>query len=232
MSKKNYFLFPVLSLLFSCASSSLIPYIPDETILRYPELDQRVSTVIGSPLVTYKIEKEYDLLVLNERSDYRICLYRGYIPRGVAVADGYLQNGSLRYNAPLGTYGGLTGRDSNDPPNYRALITAKSDSVFVFSDGCGENIELTTSVLRTRDSLSEDPEFVQELIYSGRIGDNIKLLYREYGGNVLRQAFTQELQYDISLSNILRFREVELEVIEATNQELVFRLFSHFNSIR
>src|ERR1700674_5426084 len=37
----------------------------------------------------------------------------------------------------------------------------------------------------------------QELIYGGVAGNTIKVTYREYGNNMARPAFSQELQYDL-----------------------------------
>ncbi|CAN0578165.1 unnamed protein product, partial [Laminaria digitata] len=75
------------------------------------------------------------------------------------------------------------------------------------------------------------PDFVQELIYSGRVGDTIKFLYREFGSGYIRAAYSQEAQYDLSISNIIKFKDAEIEVIEATNSKLVYRVITHFTDL-
>ena len=69
-------------------------------------------------------------------------------------------------------------------------------------------------------------EFNQELIYSGLQGNTIFLLYREYRGRLIRDAFTQHLTYDLTKSKILTFRAALIEVEEATNAYIKYRLMS------
>ena len=68
-----------------------------------------------------------------------------------------------------------------------------------------------------------------ELIYNGRIGDAIKFIYREFNDGLARPSFTQEIQYDLSRSSIIGFKEARLEVIKATNTEIEYRVKRHFN---
>lgn len=59
-----------------------------------------------------------------------------------------------------------------------------------------------------------------EIIYSGATKDTINLLYREYTADDLaRGAFSQNLTYDRA-SPIIRFRNLQIRVVEANNQML------------
>lgn len=61
-----------------------------------------------------------------------------------------------------------------------------------------------------------------ELVYSGRTGDSIRIAYREYSPQDLaRTAFFQELTYSVS-EPVIRFRDLEIEVSEATNSSIKF----------
>lgn len=62
----------------------------------------------------------------------------------------------------------------------------------------------------------------KELLYGGRAGDTIRVAYRELKGSLFSQAFQQELVYDLSVSKVIRFRGMEIEVIEATNSHIRF----------
>jgi hypothetical protein len=73
----------------------------------------------------------------------------------------------------------------------------------------------------------EATAFRGELIYSGREGDVIRIVYREYTGDFIRPAFAQELRYDLGESRIIRFRSLEIEILEADNSEITFRVLSH-----
>ncbi|HAL85858.1 MAG TPA: hypothetical protein DCM31_02640 [Deferribacteraceae bacterium] len=72
------------------------------------------------------------------------------------------------------------------------------------------------------------PGFEQELIYNGRSGNILKFLYREYQYNRVRDAFSQEIQYDLKDGNLIGFKGVRLEVIEASNTRITYRVISSF----
>ena len=74
----------------------------------------------------------------------------------------------------------------------------------------------------------EKPNFRQELIYNGRSGDTIKILYREYTGDLLRAPFSQEVQYDLREGNTVGFKGARLEIIDATNVKIKYRVLNSF----
>lgn len=67
-----------------------------------------------------------------------------------------------------------------------------------------------------------------ELVYSGNANGIINLLYREFSntryGQMARPAFDQNLTYDLNKSKVIRFRELEIEVIDAMNDIITFRV--------
>lgn len=62
----------------------------------------------------------------------------------------------------------------------------------------------------------------EELIYSGRTGPTLKVTYREFRGDLAAPAFFQELSYDLGESTTIRFRDFEIDVAEANNQQIRF----------
>lgn len=83
-------------------------------------------------------------------------------------------------------------------------------------------------IKRVEKSVEGRPNFVQELIYNGRSGDTIRLLYREFAEDMIRPAFAQDLQYDLRESKVVGFRDLRLEVLDANNTEIRFRLDKGF----
>ena len=73
-----------------------------------------------------------------------------------------------------------------------------------------------------------DTNFKQEFIYNGRIGNELKFIYREYKSNFARPAFTQELVYDLNISEDIGFRNLKPKIIEATNLEIKYQVISNF----
>ena len=76
------------------------------------------------------------------------------------------------------------------------------------------------------DKLSDT--YVQEFIYNGRLGNQVKFIYREFSGDYIRPAFTQEVQYDLSLSSEIGFRELRLHIEEASNTSITYRVITTF----
>jgi hypothetical protein len=72
--------------------------------------------------------------------------------------------------------------------------------------------------------VEQEGAFRAELIYSGLDGRTLHAVYREYAGDFLRPAFTQNLQYSLDESSILAFRTVQVEVVNATNTALTYRI--------
>lgn len=64
----------------------------------------------------------------------------------------------------------------------------------------------------------------QELVYSGKNGNEIKITYREYTEDGLaKPAFYQDLTYDLRES-IIRFKKFKLELLKASNEQIEFRV--------
>ena len=70
--------------------------------------------------------------------------------------------------------------------------------------------------------------FKQELIYNGRVGNGLKFIYREFTENLVRPSFTQSVQYDLSKSNVIGFKTLEIEIIDATNTDISYKVINHF----
>lgn len=71
--------------------------------------------------------------------------------------------------------------------------------------------------------------FQQTLIYSGRVGDKINIGYREFSSNIARPAFNNDVEYDLSDSRMIGYKGAEIEVLEATNQNIRYRVIRNFN---
>jgi hypothetical protein len=69
--------------------------------------------------------------------------------------------------------------------------------------------------------------FSAEIIYSGLIGRTLKAVYREYSHDIARPAFYQELQYNLEESKVIAFKTISIEVINATNTSLEYRISSY-----
>lgn len=80
-------------------------------------------------------------------------------------------------------------------------------------------IPFKKSLHQKRDDLS----FKKELVYTGISQKVVSILYREFNEDMARPAFSQDLKYDLSESNIVGYRGARFEIINATNQGLTYK---------
>ncbi|MDB6126030.1 MAG: hypothetical protein JWQ71_5023 [Pedosphaera sp.] len=74
----------------------------------------------------------------------------------------------------------------------------------------------------------DKPGFTQELIYNGKSGNSVKFLYRELSDSMLRAPFSQDVQYDLKESKIIGFKGLRIEILEATNTQLKYKVITSF----
>jgi hypothetical protein len=74
--------------------------------------------------------------------------------------------------------------------------------------------------------------FKQEFIFNGKVGNNLKFVYREYINDMAKPAFNQDLQYDLNESNVVGFKGLRLEIIKATNTNIEYKILSSFSKIK
>lgn len=70
--------------------------------------------------------------------------------------------------------------------------------------------------------------FRQELLYNGRIGNRVGFLYREFENATARPAFSQEITYDLADGKEVGFKGARLEIIEANNRYIRYRVVKSF----
>ncbi len=69
----------------------------------------------------------------------------------------------------------------------------------------------------------------QTLIYSGKVGDKINISYREFSNDVARPAFNHDVEYDLSESMTIGYKGAQIEIIEATNELIRYKVLRNFN---
>jgi hypothetical protein len=77
--------------------------------------------------------------------------------------------------------------------------------------------------------VASEGSFKTELIYNGKNGSNISVAYREFSGNLIRSAFSQNLTYDLEKEKTFSYKGVKVEVINATNNQLQYRILDDGN---
>jgi hypothetical protein len=71
--------------------------------------------------------------------------------------------------------------------------------------------------------------FRNELLFQGASNKTLRLSYREFVNDMARAAYFQDVSYDLtSMPMTVNFRSVRIEVIEAGNEGIKYRVLSGF----
>lgn len=73
-----------------------------------------------------------------------------------------------------------------------------------------------------------DESFQQTLIYNGKIKNKINIMYKESSNNYARPAFDNQVEYDLSDSKTIGYKNALIEVIEANNRQIKYKLIKGF----
>jgi hypothetical protein len=72
--------------------------------------------------------------------------------------------------------------------------------------------------------------FRRELVYSGRAGNTLNILYREFANDMARPAFSQSLQYDIGTDPVIGYQGAKFKILSADNTGISYEVLSHLNA--
>lgn len=110
------------------------------------------------------------------------------------------------------------------------IPNSSDDGHSVFLDNYSAVIEPINRkvAFKKKDVISvPDDSLKQELVYTGKSGNDISLEYREYKGRIARPAFSQTLTFDISEDNVVGFRGALIEVLEAKNSGIRYKVIKN-----
>jgi hypothetical protein len=213
--------FIVCILISSCAIAPMdITFVPNKTTYySKPEIGTKNTVYIGETLL--KEGRKSDQIAIYLLVEYGKIGWTAYHHTGqykrVGLADDYIlyQGSELNSNGISMAYSQiLEDKDGNCylRLNYDVQLLQKSEYIKKdYTDGSSDNFE-------------------QNLIYTGRDGDILKLSYREFYNDMARASYTIDATYDITEENIIRFRGASFEVLEANNQSITYKLLSGFKS--
>lgn len=86
----------------------------------------------------------------------------------------------------------------------------------------------TSEITRKYITIDTEKTFQQTLIYNGRINNEIKISYRESAKGFARPAFGNDATYDTTISPIIAYKGARIEVIQADNEKITYKVLSNF----
>lgn len=243
---KNIIIFSIAMSLVACASRPTRitpPQVVTETNhtnFYVPQLNQRSEITVGSSLLTDG--------VIEETQQYSIKL--------MGEANGSLDNGfstNVKYGSISKKY-----LLSNNHTAFCDNVKAKSSAIDVFggsSNAClvdfnndGKFEKVMFSIYARYFSLDSEVEyqtiklkpistmknksFRREAIYQGVSNNEVKILFREYKDNYIRNSFSQTITYELDNNGEtnITFKGFQAKIHKATGSNLSYTVVSPFSS--
>lgn len=203
-------------------------YKPDVMEISEPPLNATVTAYVGDNLLRQGKFVEHQAIFLP--ADVRVGLIASYtLRKGYYLKDGDNRNSGFYYPSNYQEGGAIVPCALCDPPK---VVQALADGgkicvVTVFNVSVCESKQ---TFRFTKQAVSSADSFQQTLIYSGKVGNKINVSYREFSGNVARPAFSNDVEYDLSESRTIGYKGAQIEVLEATNELLRYKVLRNFNA--
>jgi hypothetical protein len=209
----------VVAFVSGCASYR--PIQPERTQINFPEANTTTTKELGDTLLLKLHEFKNDAIEVFNPISVSILTY----PAGTYVAMGESDDGNLVfYEANIMSSLGYSPRKGGfaiPKSNHEGRINNVIGWQVSPKNGWAET-DKSISFLRKKSRQLGLPFLKLELIYNGKVGSNIKFLYRELSNNMMRTPFTQDIQYDLNESKTIGFKGARIDIIKATNRQIEY----------
>lgn len=225
-STKTFLFFTALTSLSGCASVKY-NYVAEAVEISEPPIGEVVTAYVGDNLLRQGRFRLHEAVILLE--EVRV----GGLGTYTLSPGEYLMLGSdekaAYYNPGASSNPGNVRECALCDP-FQSLMDyldePKVCGVSVFGAmACRDGINLE----RRKIPIYTEDSFQQTLIYSGMIGDKLNIGYREFSNSLARPAFNNDVEYDLGASNVIGYKGAQIEVVEATNEFIRYRVVRNFN---
>ncbi len=197
-------------------------YTSETKSISFPELNQVTTAFVGDEMVNQGVEVTRDVLIL--KSDYTVA--------GFNFSKGTYPKTGSDENRTYFKLGNSPGAGTSNKPLYIAGITINKHKSLCFISNhnnveyCGRT-PADYEIGKEREQTAQS--FQQTLIYSGKVGNKINVSYREFQGAMARPAFNNDVEYDLSDSRQIGYKGALIEVLDADNQKIKYKVLKNFN---
>jgi hypothetical protein len=214
----------------SACATPTYNYAPTTDVFSAPPLNERTTVAVGDRMLAQGQTIEREALKLSQ-----VVKVGGYtLTPGVFPKTGS-NDGSQYYSFSFvptadgnGNQLGTLQVGLLQDPAQSIEVQEKSNKICVITvfnvHTCrtGKAFEITTY------RQTGDAAFQQTLYYNGRVGDKINIGYREYSGDMARPAFSNEVEYDLSVSSEFSYKGAKILVHEANNNQIIYTVLQNF----
>ena len=217
-----------VGLLSGCAGLNY-NYIPKTRHISEPPLNTITVVQVGEEMVRQGIVTEHDFIHVT--APLTVGLFSAY-----TIMPGYFkkigEDEESDYYMPY--EGSDSGSVSKNPltDRWKAIEASKDEKKIGIITVYNSHLTMEAiGVKRVKKSFATDDSFQQTLIYSGKVGNKIRLGYREFSSNMARPAYNNDVEYDLNESNTVGYKGARIWVLEATNQIIKYKLLQNFKKV-
>ena len=213
------------ALLIACATPYRQIYSPPSVAVSRPALGVVTEAYPGDPMLTQGTQREYEAVIAA--APFSVAGF--VLPSGKYLKEGH-SNAADFFSWDEVTHPTNGGIVSDGQTLKRIALIKDSAALcvqtFTSKVYCeeGHPLQRTMAVVQDRDD-----RFQRTLLYGGKVGSKINVSYREFSDRYARAAFTNTAEYDLSESRIIGYKGAQIEVLEATNQLIRYRVLRNFN---
>ena len=212
MSKRISVVLASASLFLGGCVTPAYNYIPIDRAVDTPAADSVITAAVGDNLLFQGKLTEHDGVRVDEV--VKVGWLRLYtLTPGVYLKVGE-KDGQGFYKPDPATGASIVRGFFSDPPKMLQLDSANRLCVVtVFNlPECAAGAKF----VRGQFEIESADTLQQALIYNGRIGDRIRISYRESSGAPTRTVFSNDAEYDLTASRVIAYKDARVEVVEAT----------------
>lgn len=213
-----------------------VPTVEQEIVA--PPVGTQSTASVGGPVVSHSRERRPEVLAISTRLDinqqhgdednYTISIPAGIfkITNKDLQGNAYFSVGKLK----MSWYErGKFNQEDDVLVDYKTSPDGKLSVIWAYvGDNSFEEVKIPPIEFQKRygDAESSTSSFRRELLYTGRSGSTLTLLYREFANDMARPAFSQQLQYDINGDSTIGYEGARLRVLSADNTKIVYDMLS------
>ena len=196
-----------------------------EVRLSDPPVSAVATAGIGESLLQQGLRIELD--AIHVPRDVPVSL--AYTVRsGTYTKDGETRQGAFYSPSRHGDPGEIMRAPLSDPVRV-VHVPVRGDRICVVSMFNLKSCKTGSLWRETTQLAISDRAYQQHLIYNGIHDDRIRIGYRESSPSTARPTFSNEVEYDLAHSNVITYKGARLEVLDASPENIRYRVLSHFD---
>lgn len=215
-----YIIFIFLLSIIGCSSSGpIINY----KLISVPDLNQVTTASLGDSLLTQaKGIMGYKRIEISSAFGYYSRIEPGIYCQLNKNSNLYFSPNpkAVTFTSPNGQVHGYNNKVGYDQDNKRICPGG--------GNPCYDSSEISIIELGRGPCLTSK-SFQQTIEYSGKHGNILNFVYREFMDSMIRSGFTTNFTIDLSEGNSLTYKGAKIKIENATNNKITYKVLKNFN---